>query len=291
MENLNPGEKYKVQLSLNDSNDARILAFHFVEPAAKVLDVGCACGDFGALLRNSKSCKMYGFDYDSDSLKLAASTECYQNLEQADLNVYDIKRHPEWNNYFDCITFLDVLEHLVVPLAILQQLLTYLRPGGDVIVSLPNVAFGDIKARLMNDEFCYTTTGILDNTHLRFFTYKSIAHFLAEAGLVVVDADFKLSGLDPKLKAELDDELYARIHGDRHSFVYQYVLKCKLSERSIDALSAINMAVIDNSLSNVRPRLLMLGAKELLSMVLPPGSKWRRILRDVVNVVRSGRNR
>lgn len=286
MQNVKSGEKYKVNLSLADKNDVRVIAFAFVERGVNLLDIGCACGDFGAMLSKFKTCNVHGVDYDADSLKLAASTAGYQHLEQADLNVYDIKRHPEWNNYFDCITFLDVLEHLVTPLDSLQQLLTYLRPGGDVIVSLPNIAFGEIKAGLMNDEFRYTSTGILDNTHLRFFTYKSIARFLAEAGLVVVDADFKLSGLDPILKAKLDDELYARIHADLHSFVYQYVLKCKRFERSIDELSAMNLAAIDNSLSNVRPRLLTLGAKELLSSVLPPGSKWRQILRDAVAMIR-----
>ena len=112
---MNLGEKYKVQLSLSDFNDARILAFNFVNPATRVLDVGCACGDFGALLSNSKSCNVHGVDYDADSLKLAASTACYQHLEQADLNVYDIKRHPEWNSYFDCITFLDVLRATYLP--------------------------------------------------------------------------------------------------------------------------------------------------------------------------------
>lgn len=290
MQNIKSGEKYKVDLSLADKNDVRVIAFDFVERGVNLLDIGCACGDFGALLSSSKSCNIYGVDCDADSLKLAASTACYQYLEQADLNVYDIKRHPEWNNYFDCITFLDVLEHLVTPLDSLQQLLTYLRPGGDVIVSLPNIAFGDIKARLMNDEFRYTATGILDNTHLRFFTYKSIARFLAEGGLVVANVDFKLSGLDPKLKAELDDELYARIHADLHSFVYQYVLKCKRSERSIDELSAMNLAVIDNSLSNVRPRLLVLGAKELVSTIMLPGSKWRRILRDALTMIRAVRH-
>lgn len=290
MQNIKSGEKYKVDLTLADKNDVRLIALDFVQRGVNLLDIGCACGDFGALLSSSKSCNVYGFDYDADSLKLAASTACYQKLEQADLNVYDIKRHPEWHNYFDCITFLDVLEHLVNPLDSLQQLLAYLRPGGDVIVSLPNIAFGDIKAGLLNNEFRYTATGILDNTHLRFFTYKSIASFLAEAGLVVAKADFKLSGLDQKLKAELDDELYARIHADLHSFVYQYVLKCKRSERSIDELSAMNLAMIDGSLHNVRPRLLMLGAKDLLSAILPPGSKWRRILRGAVEVFRAGRH-
>lgn len=287
---MSPGEKYKVQLSLADSNDARILAFHFVEPSAKVLDVGCACGDFGALLRKAKSCQLYGFDYDADSLKLASSIACYQHLEQVDLNIYDTKLHPEWNSYFDCITFLDVLEHLVAPHESLQRLLAYLRPGGNVIVSLPNLAFGDIKISLMNNEFHYTDTGILDNTHLRFFTYKSIASFLAEAGLMVVTANFKLSGIDPKMKANLDNELYERICADLHSYVYQYVIKCKRSGNPVDELTAANMAVIDCALQNIKPRLLMLGAKELLSTVLPPGSKWRRILRDAVAVFRAGRS-
>jgi 2-polyprenyl-3-methyl-5-hydroxy-6-metoxy-1,4-benzoquinol methylase len=284
------GEKYKVQLTLADENDARVIAYHFVDKESSVLDVGCACGDFGGLLNDRKSCRVYGFDYDADSLELASATGSYRHLEWADLNVYDMDRHPEWKGYFDYITFLDVLEHLVTPRDSLDKLLGYLKPSGHVVISLPNLAFGDIKLGLLNNEFCYTSTGILDNTHLRFFTYKSIAGFLAESRLVVVDAGFKLSRLNPKLMAATDTELLAHIRGDPHSFIYQYVMKCGRSDLSIDEITAINVTKLNVAFADIRSNLLLLGAREMLAAAIPPGSIWRRILSNAVAMIRSIRS-
>lgn len=276
------GTKYKVDLNYANNNDARIIAYRFVRHGACVLDVGCACGDFGTILAFAKSCTVYGLDFDSASISQAVSTGAYKYLEQVDLNTYDVGSHVEWNGLFDCITFLDVLEHLVAPRECLVKLLKLLKPDGEVVISLPNIAFGDIKLGLMNDEFSYSATGILDNTHLRFFTYKSIAVFLADTGLIVTDVDFKLSGLDSKLRDEADNVLVARISENPHSFVYQYVMKCNRSNLSAVDLTATNMAKLDVVLKDIRPRLLLLGAKQMLAGVLPAGSFLRRVLRDAV---------
>jgi 2-polyprenyl-3-methyl-5-hydroxy-6-metoxy-1,4-benzoquinol methylase len=287
---MNSGQKYKVSLSLANKNDVRIIAYHFIERDANVLDIGCACGDFGVLLNEGKSCRVSGLDYDADSLALASTTGAYQFLEQADLNFYDVNRHPEWEGYFDCITFLDVLEHLVTPGDCLIKLLNFLKPGGHAIISLPNLAFGDIKLGLLNNEFCYSTTGILDNTHLRFYTYKSIAGFLAKSRLVVIDSDFKLSTLDPKLMAATDAELLAQVRGDPHSFIYQYVMKCGRSDLSIDDITAINVTKLNVAFADIRSNLLLLGAREMLAAAIPPGSIWRRILSNAVAMIRSIRS-
>jgi 2-polyprenyl-3-methyl-5-hydroxy-6-metoxy-1,4-benzoquinol methylase len=287
---MTQGEKYKVNLSPTDGNDARMLASKYIDRGTRVLDVGCACGDFGILLKNTRPCEMYGFDFDADSIRIASSTGAYSHLEQVDLNTFNNKSNPEWNEFFDSITFLDVLEHVISPLDSLKSVLAYLKPGGRVIVSLPNIAFGDIKMRLMGNEFRYTPTGILDNTHLRFFTYKSIASFLAEAGLVVESAEFKLAGLDSKLQSEIDEALFSNICSDLHSFVYQYVLNCRQSNLPESELGLRNMNAIDVALHNAKPRLLALGAREMVSAILPPGSKWRRMLKAAVLVLRAKRH-
>ncbi|MCG9120384.1 class I SAM-dependent methyltransferase [Laribacter hongkongensis] len=274
-------------MSATDGNDARVLASKFISKDARVLDVGCACGDFGMLLKKTRPCEIYGIDFDADSIMLASSTGVYKHLEQVDLNTFNNELHAEWREYFDSITFLDVLEHVINPLDSLKNLLVYLKPDGGVIVSLPNIAFGDIKAYLMNNEFHYTSTGILDSTHLRFFTYKSIAGFLADAGLVVESAEFKLARLDSNLKNQIDGELFTSICSDLHSFVYQYVLQCKRSDRPFSELSTSNLEVIDGALKNARKRLLWFGAKEIVSAALPPGSKWRRMLKALILILRA----
>jgi 2-polyprenyl-3-methyl-5-hydroxy-6-metoxy-1,4-benzoquinol methylase len=87
---------------------------------------------------------------------------------------------------YDLILLLDVLEHLVDPLAILRKLSTLLRPGGHMVVSLPNVAHLSISLPLLlGRRFSYCDAGILDRTHLKFFVEETAVNLLNDANLVV----------------------------------------------------------------------------------------------------------
>lgn len=101
---------------------------------------------------------------------------------------------------FDLILALDVLEHLVDPWAVLTRLKECLDVGGSIIVSVPNVSKVTVSVPLLlKSQFRYSDEGILDRTHLRFFTQESAVGLMNEAGLVVEDAT--LTGLDkPRIK-------------------------------------------------------------------------------------------
>jgi 2-polyprenyl-3-methyl-5-hydroxy-6-metoxy-1,4-benzoquinol methylase len=86
---------------------------------------------------------------------------------------------------FDAIVYGDVLEHLSDPRAALLALDQTLAPGGTVIVSVPNVAHLWVRLSLLIGRFDYADRGILDRTHLRFFTRRTLVAFLREAGLTV----------------------------------------------------------------------------------------------------------
>jgi len=86
---------------------------------------------------------------------------------------------------FDAIVYADVLEHLADPLRVLSELDRNLAPNGFVIVSVPNIAHLYIRLLLLFGRFDYIDRGILDRTHLRFFTARSLRAFMADAGLVV----------------------------------------------------------------------------------------------------------
>ena len=86
---------------------------------------------------------------------------------------------------FDVIVYGDVLEHLVDPLRVLVELDRSLGPGGFVIISVPNVAHLWIRLLLLVGRFDYLDRGILDHSHLRFFTERSLRAMLADAGLSV----------------------------------------------------------------------------------------------------------
>lgn len=86
---------------------------------------------------------------------------------------------------FDAIVYGDVLEHLADPLSVVTALNHTLAPGGVVIVSVPNVAHLWVRLSLLLGRFDYADRGILDRTHLRFFTRRTFLEFLAQAGLTV----------------------------------------------------------------------------------------------------------
>ena len=83
---------------------------------------------------------------------------------------------------FDVVMFGDVLEHLLDPEAVLVKVVSLLNPDGYVVASIPNVAHASIVLNLMAGEFKYTDLGLLDKTHLRFFTRSSIETMFRESG-------------------------------------------------------------------------------------------------------------
>lgn len=138
--------------------------------ARRILDVGCGEGHFGRLLKEKIGAEVWGIE-----LVPAAAEIAQQNLDQVFCGdvVQQLQTIPD--HQFDCITFNDVLEHLVDPYQVLLAVKKLLSPKGVVVCSLPNVRyFRNLFNLVIRGEWRYTEEGILDKTHLRFFTKKSI---------------------------------------------------------------------------------------------------------------------
>lgn len=146
-----------------------------------VLDVGCGAGAFGAELKKQFGCEVWGVEPDQKSFEKAVP-----RLDQARAGFFTEELGlPE--KKFDCIFFNDVLEHMVEPAAALKLAKRLLAPGGKVIASIPNIAhFPTIWHLVFGGEWRYAERGILDRTHLRFFTRGSIAELFAENGFRVL---------------------------------------------------------------------------------------------------------
>ena len=147
-----------------------------------VLDVGCASGYLGDELKR-KGCQIWGVD--NDRIALASIPNgIYEEVRELDLNsvVEDVPLFP---CLFDVIILADVLEHLVNPSATLKVLIKSIKPNGQFIISLPNVAHISIRASLLRGHFDYVDRGILDRTHLHLYTYDSAALLLQKCGLNV----------------------------------------------------------------------------------------------------------
>lgn len=110
----------------------------------------------------------------------------------------------EAHGQFDCISFLDVLEHMKNPLAALEHAKWLLNPGGTVLLSVPNVGHWSVVEDLLEGRFDYLPLGILCCTHLRFFTERSLRELLADAGLEVKAWRNQPSPLPQRMKAGLE---------------------------------------------------------------------------------------
>lgn len=131
-----------------------------------ILDVGCNEGYLG---RYSKKNIFYGLDSNLHTIKKAK--KYYQDVIVYDFN--NLQSLP-WKIKFDIIIFADVLEHILFPEKTLSFFVNkYLKYDGKVIISLPNIANWSIRLKLLSGKFNYTETGILDRTHLHFYTYKT----------------------------------------------------------------------------------------------------------------------
>lgn len=144
----------------------------------RLLDVGTAQGELTRLL-SERGFVVTGVEGDAQ-LAAHARPTC-MDLVEIDLD----RAIPEFRQPFDVIVYGDVLEHLKDPLQVFIGLNHYLAPKGQVVVSVPNVAHIAIRLMLLFGHFEYTDQGILDRTHLRFFTLRSFRHFLAQGGMQV----------------------------------------------------------------------------------------------------------
>lgn len=145
-----------------------------------VLDVGCNKGYLGQVAHQSNI--FYGVDYSAHDIIQAKKR--YKKVFRTDLNIN--KKLPWKKCKFDVIVFADVLEHLVNPTQVLNYYSRiYLNKGGRVIVSVPNIANWYIRFQLLFGHFDPTVTGIMDKTHLHFYTYKTARDLLYNAGLTV----------------------------------------------------------------------------------------------------------
>jgi GT2 family glycosyltransferase/2-polyprenyl-3-methyl-5-hydroxy-6-metoxy-1,4-benzoquinol methylase len=156
------------------------LLAHVPATAAKVLDIGCGTGALGAQLRTRQPCEVWGVECDPD-----AANEARANLDRVVEAPIDAALAELPAGYFDTLIAADVLEHLTDPWATLRRLTAALRPGARVLLSLPNLQHHAILADLLRGRFTYTPEGILDMTHLRFFTRASALELAQRAGLEI----------------------------------------------------------------------------------------------------------
>jgi 2-polyprenyl-3-methyl-5-hydroxy-6-metoxy-1,4-benzoquinol methylase len=162
---------------------ARLEMLPFVPWSVKrVLEVGCAEGLFGEAVKRQRTAEVWGIEVLSDVAERARA-----RLDHVLTGTIEglIPELPP--GHFNCIVFNDVLEHLVDPWDVLARIRPALAPDGVVVASIPNIrhypTFVDLVLR---KEWIYQQWGILDRTHLRFFTVRSIPRLFADSGYELI---------------------------------------------------------------------------------------------------------
>jgi 2-polyprenyl-3-methyl-5-hydroxy-6-metoxy-1,4-benzoquinol methylase len=185
--------------------------------ASSLLELGCAAGVLGQTVKARQKCRYVGVELDPDVARIAAN-----GLDEALVLNLDSSKLPFGPGSFDCAVCADVLEHLRDPWEVLSQVHDLLQPGGQIVVSIPNIRNLGVMADLAAGDWVYQDAGILDRTHLRFFTLRSFGRALAGAGFEISSIN---SVFEPSLQAAM-------------SSTGGQTLRAKHGQLQIDGLSA-----------------------------------------------------
>lgn len=153
-------------------------ALGWIPEGARVLDVGCATGYFARRLVEERGCTVAGIEGDREAADKARAV-C-ERMYVGDLS--DRRFLEDIREQVGVVFLGDVVEHLADPAPLLRCARSWLAPGGFLVCSVPNVAFWKIRLELARGRFDYQEIGILDRTHLRFYTRRSFERLLAECG-------------------------------------------------------------------------------------------------------------
>jgi 2-polyprenyl-3-methyl-5-hydroxy-6-metoxy-1,4-benzoquinol methylase len=215
---------------VSSENTAHAKVVSFVGDDKRVADIGCGPGNIARLLQE-RGCSVVGVDANAEAL-FAAKPFCERTVA-ADLD-RDSLADVLQGERFDVIVFADVLEHLRNPGRTLLQSKTLLRPGGYVVASIPNVAHGSVRLSLLLGTFEYQPLGILDETHVRWFTRSTVLRLFKECGFAIEALDrtalpvFSDSSLTPNvLEADFPAGLASAVELADEGETLQFVVKAR----------------------------------------------------------------
>ena len=209
----------------DDSTAARVC--RLVGERKQVLELGCAAGAMSKVLSQHYHCAVTGVEFNADAAQLARAY-C-KEVVVTDLDQTDALRALDQS--FEVLVFADVLEHLRDPETRLREALSYLSPTGYVVVSVPNIAHNGVLAQLWCGEFNYAETGLLDRTHIHFFTAATLQRMLERVGLEVDHIETIDTGpFHPEFAEyweQLPPEVYTLFQHNTPGQPYQIIMRAK----------------------------------------------------------------
>jgi GT2 family glycosyltransferase/SAM-dependent methyltransferase len=225
----------KVNLELTDNSLTKIV--NLVGKNKNVIDFGCSSGYVGRILRDKYNCKVFGIEIDASDAKEAE--KYYEKVLNCDLETYDWASDLKRFAPFNVAIFADILEHLRDPFKVLKMAKGLLGKDGFILVSIPNVAHTSVRLELLSGNLEYEDFGILDNSHLHFYTKKTASDLIKSAGFFIELIDstsLVFSGgfieeYFKKIKIPISNKLKDLFLEDE-GMSYQYIFKASLSAKS-----------------------------------------------------------
>lgn len=269
-----------IKIDINDTNNTHAIIAKTVKNGSTCLDIGCGAGYIGEILKENRKCTVYGIDIDKEAIKVATSKKIYKDIYNFSIMEYSNRKFQDFLKnapMFDYIFLADVLEHVVNPGEVLYNFSQKLNKKGKFLVSVPNISHFDIVKGLINRTFNYNKIGILDNTHLRFFTKNSFIDMIDGVNEVYgTNFSVKLIGKTVNEPEYLESypSLLKILNDDQEACVLQYVYEIENSLKKSDNKKFENkdyFSLIEEYLSD--REILLLQLKEEKNKILEFNNK------------------
>jgi 2-polyprenyl-3-methyl-5-hydroxy-6-metoxy-1,4-benzoquinol methylase len=263
-----PAHAFRYTEFQDDPGSTHSKIVSLVPPATRVLEFGCATGYMSQVLKDRLGCTVTGVEISPEAAELAERHTERVIVGDAEKIDYAAELAGE---EFDVVLFADVLEHLKKPGDVLRRIRPLVAENGVVIASIPNVAHGSVRLALLGGEFRYRDSGVLDDTHLRFFTRASIQDLFEETGYVVTHwLRQRLDVGETEISVpNVPDAVREWLAADPETTTYQFVLRALVSEpanqlrtlrEELDELrvhrgASTELAVAQEELDELRPLL------------------------------------
>lgn len=237
-------------------NNAHAFALDMIGSNKRVLELGPAAGSVTRALVDN-GCRVVGVEVDPEAARLVEPVA--ERVVVGDVSDPAVIASAIDDERFDVVVGGDVLEHLADPLTVLRGCRAALKPGGYVVLSLPNIAHADVKLQLLAGRFPYRDTGLLDRTHLHFFTLESVKELVHDAGLLLVDLRRVIvpvfhteQAVDP---ATVPADVLERVVAEEESETYQFVVQAVLHDGDAELANlAVRAVALHTDLERERAR-------------------------------------
>lgn len=226
-------------------------ALQQIKPYSDVLEFGPFNGNLTKHLTENLSCRVDIVELDQKAGEVAErfARDALIGANDGDIEAYVWEKKYKGRKY-DYIVFLDVIEHLISTEEVLLRIQPFLKKEGLVLLSIPNIAYNGVIMNLLKNRFPYTERGLLDCTHLRFFTYESISELAVKLNYSYEIQALQLPISDSEIDVAYDmvpEGVSHYLQQRKYANVYQYLVKLK-NGRSANCDKELQLENIDNNI-------------------------------------------